>query len=288
MEEIVILDKLPVNLLQKSYLRYKQYFIVTLNDINLLWPDAGIVKKQPTFAKSLPKKVEKTKLISKLTLSNNDKNLLNKFIVAELELYNLLVDGLSAAANRAPEAFYELTEQHAKLFGLLCAEETTIQLALKNEKFKEFNELLLSLPESTKILFETAKIRSSVLSFTKKNLAYEMFNFFVEYCLSKQASKSFSTTTISKLSIYQKRHLQINKKSCRVVYDKKSNSSVLYIPHLLKPVCTVKNVDLTKFSWSIVVIHQKPNVNPDVNTEWVAEFKPSRYKYIMKYLDCKK
>lgn len=223
----------------------------------------------------------------KLSLNINDKNVLSKYIAAELDLYNAYVESLTAAVNRKPDNFYDITLEQSHLFSELCVAGISIDEAKKDQRFQNSKEILNSIPESVKIIFEIAKIKSQTLNFTKKNMSLELLNFFIDYCLMTRSKKSLGMQTLNKQSLYQKRHIQIPRKLCKIIHDEKTNTSSLYIPHLKNPVCKVVGTNLNKHNWSIVIIHQKTNVNPDVNTDWYAEFKPSKYEYIVKYLDKK-
>ena len=109
----------------------------------------------------------------------------------------------------------------------------------------------------------------------------------MNYCsIKKTKNVSCIIATLSKYTIFQKRHLQVPRKECKIVFDKQKNISELYIPHLAKPIC-IESGNLNSKNWSIVIIHQKTNINPIATTDWFAEFKPSKYNYIIKYLDKK-
>ena len=107
----------------------------------------------------------------KLSLNINDKNVLSKYIAAELDLYNAYVESLTAAVNRKPDNFYDITLEQSHLFSELCVAGISIDEAKKDQRFQNSKEILNSIPESVKIIFEIAKIKSQTLNFTKKNMS---------------------------------------------------------------------------------------------------------------------
>jgi hypothetical protein len=243
-------------------------------------------EKQPHFSVIKHDNRQKT-IASILELDSVKKNILCKYIIAELELYNFMVTQFTASLNRNPDIFSNLNTDHVELFGNLCFNNLSVDEAKKNINFANNIELLSSLSETVKILFEIAKTNYNVLPFTKKYIAMEMLSFFIENHNEFKTKNKFGFHTLSKCDIYQRRHIQIHRSECKIVYNKPSNKSSIYIPHLSSPICVINGKNMTYERWEILIVHQKPNVIPTPTTEWIAEFRPCLFKYILRYMDKK-
>ena len=257
----------------------------SLNSLIMDLPKSGQSYRQPYV--SVIKHQQQKMITSKLNLDSAHKMVLCKYMIAELELYNAMVTQFTSAVSRTPDIFSYLTNDHISLFGELCLHGLSVDAAKNNKNFETKLEILKSIPESIKIIFEIAKTKFNVLSNTKRNIAKEMLAFFVENSEQFRTKNKFGFQTLSKCDIYQKRHIQVLKGDCKIVYDKVKNQSVVYIPHMVSPLCVVNGKNMVNEHWEILIVHQKPNTVPTATTDWIAEFRPSRFDYILRYMDKK-
>lgn len=234
---------------------------------------------------------------------------LKNYIRQETEFYNQLIETLQAKLRATPEFFNQLTDEHVRLFGLLCRLQYDVnQLAHKKSKNTELPEHLeiyrdllfgihggkeLGLSDKYQIFYEVCANRALVHPEVKERMALEL----LEWCqrqatilknkdYSREQSYKHSPETIEKVSTLQKRHLQIPKSLIKWEYSENDECTKLWIPHLKSPLKVDSDLNDAPQQWNLIIVHQDPNSTTiGRNIHWEIDFKKTQNRYLIKYLE---
>ena len=238
-----------------------------------------------------------------------DKVRFNTFMKQELAYYNHLVEAFNPRVRSAPESISALTDQWRGIFAQLAVSGVLASQLLRAkpdqplpENLEVYRKFLVGhdhegnrfLTERMAGILDAAAARGNVHSTVRRNMATELLSFYQEQALLFNTNINGSNTddvfkrapqSLETLDIQKKRHLQIPRSICRVVYDEKSDRSGILHPYSKNPLI-VNNQDVAaEKSWSLMVLHQEPGQISSAKTPWVIEFKTTPALYLVKYVD---
>jgi hypothetical protein len=238
-----------------------------------------------------------------------DKLRFQTFMRQELAYYNNLLEVFNPRVRTFPESISSLTEQWRSIFAqvamagvhltpLLNAKED----AALPENLEVYRKYILGydhlgerfLTERIASIMDAAASRGNIHSMVRRNMAIEILNYYREQADLFNENTNGSRTddvfkrnphSLEELDIQKKRHLQIPRNICRVVYDDVSDKSAILHPYSKNPL-VVANHNLSEDkSWNLLVLHQEPGQIPNANTPWILDVKTVSHLYLIKYLD---
>lgn len=246
---------------------------------------------------------------TEVKISAEDKSRFNTYMKQELSYYNNFIEVFNPRVRSNPEAFTDIIDEWQKIFAQLAitnVSATKLLSAKENqplpESLEHYRKFLVGfdyqgnrfLTERIASIMEAAAGPGNIHSTVRRNMAIEMLNFYKEQAvLFNEATNGSRTEDVFKrapqsleaLDSQRKRHLQIPRNICKVVYDSKSDRSGILHPYS-KNMLIVDHHDLTADkSWNLMVLHQEPGSIPNPSTPWILDFKTTPNLYLIKYLD---
>lgn len=219
-------------------------------------------------------------------LSPQEKLFFQKISKCEYNLFTSFIDSFNTVFIRQPTILKNITDNDINLFGELC------YLGINPQTYEKKNKKILQLPESVKIMFEVAANTQNIIPMVRKNMGIEILHFFVLQSklkvdnLIENGANEYRNAiqSLHKPLPNQKRHIQIDRNTCKIVYDSNTKTSQVFIPYMPnKPLVTVEFADLRYKKWNILVI--KENLTEGNILEWSVLFKKSNQKYLITLLD---
>lgn len=238
-----------------------------------------------------------------------DKSRFNTFMKQELAFYNRLIEAFNPRVRSNPESISALTDQWQKIFAQLAMTQVSATQLLKAkpdqalpESLEVYRKFLVGhdhlgerfLTPDMAVIMDAAASRGNIHSIVRRNMAIEMLNFYREQALLFNEATNGARTddvfkrapqSLEELDIQKKRHLQIPRSICKIVYDEKTDCSGILHPYS-KNIIVIPNQDITKEkSWNLMVLHQEPGNLAVASTPWILDFKTTPNQYLIKYVD---
>lgn len=242
-------------------------------------------------------------------LQAEDKLRFNTFMKQELAYYNHFVEAFNPRVRSAPESISELIDVWQKIFAQLAVTGVVASKLLPAkpdqplpESLEVYRKFLVGhdhlgerfLTERIAGIMDVAASSGGIHSTVRRNMAIEFLNFYREQALLFNENINGSNTddvfkrapqSLETLDIQKKRHLQIPRNICRIVYDKTSDRSGILHPYSKNPI-VIEQQDITvEKSWSMMILHQEPGQIATANSPWILDFKTTPSLYLLKYVD---
>jgi hypothetical protein len=236
-----------------------------------------------------------------ITLSIPDQSRLKSFMFHELKYYNNINDAFYSAFRSFPDVI-PMLDKWDRLYNQLAYEGINIrQFMNKSEaslpdSLKPHNDLIFGkneqgkrkLNESIAILLETLAYKNMIHPEIRKNIASEILKFYREQGkaggVNRDNMYSVAPTFLEKLDNIAKRHIQIPRKICQVVWNNEDEISKVSNPYTIHPV-EIPVLNLNEEPWNILILHQEPGRIPISTTPWIATIKNDPRNYLVRYLD---
>lgn len=235
-----------------------------------------------------------------------DQQRLNSFFKQELGFFNSVVGIFESRTRAFPKAVAAINSDQRKLFSEIAKSGLSIKSLIKTpnewpEQLKDLKSVVwnkngdMILTESfVMMLEEVVKDRWVISPETKKMLAMAMVEFFHDQAdiLSNPQNSdlieiAYKTppANISKQEFSVKRHVQIPITDVKFKWDHENNQSLISTPYNSKPIA-LPYFNLNEFNgWTTLILKQESGKFADFNTPWLAEFKNTGGKYLLKYND---
>lgn len=239
----------------------------------------------------------------------DDKARFNTFMRQELIYYNNLIEAFNPRVRSNPESISELIDVWQKIFAQLAVTGVLASQLLKAkpdqplpESLEVYRKFLVGhdhlgerfLTERIAGLMDVAASRGNIHSIVRRNMAIEFLNFYREQALlfnentnGAKGEDVFKRApqSLEELDFQKKRHLQIPRNICKIVYDKESDRSGILHPYSKNPII-IEQQDITiEKSWSMMILHQEPGNISTPSTPWLLDFKTTPSLYLLKYVD---
>ena len=241
-----------------------------------------------------------------IVVDPQDQKRLQAFFIHELALYNTIVECFESRTRAFPKQVAHMSDMEIQLLASLC--EHGLQLKdLDNteitipERIKQLlpalkdNKGKFVLADHMKWIFDTIlKQKFAVVPQTKRQMIVDLLQFFrdqADILKDPQNSEIMEVayrvppSNISKQDIHSKRHLQVPRASIKIKYNHEQDLTEISTPLTHKPIL-VLGVNLNEFNgWTTMVIRQEPGRWVNHDTPWVAEFRNTQNKYLIKLND---
>lgn len=239
-------------------------------------------------------------------IDNHDQKRLQAFFVHELALYNTLIEAFESRTRAFPKQVSQITDVQIQLLSNLCEHGLQLQDVINNEaKLPERIKSLLpalknskgqlDLPHHLTYVFDSIlKQKFAVIPQTRRLMTTELLQFFREQAdILKDPQKSeimevayrVPPSNISKQDIQTKRHAQIPRASLQIKYNHEHDISLITTPLTENPI-QVLGVNLNEFNrWTTMILRQEPGRYVSYQTPWIAEFRNTHNKYLIKLTD---
>ena len=239
----------------------------------------------------------------------DDKARFNTYMRQELTYYNNLIEAFNPRVRSNPESISELIDVWQKIFAQLAVTGVLASQLLKAkpdqalpESLEVYRKFLVGhdhlgerfLTERIAGLMDVAASRGNIPSIVRRNMAIEFLNFYREQALlfnentnGAKGEDVFKRApqSLEELDFQKKRHLQIPRNICKIIYDKESDRSGILHPYSKNPII-VEQQDITiEKSWSMMILHQEPGNISTPATPWLLDFKTTPSLYLLKYVD---
>lgn len=242
--------------------------------------------------------------------SVHDKNMFNRFMKEELKYFNALSTAFSSRTRVFPENVLSIEGDYEKIYSIVAETQFIgIGSVKKSERealppeLEKYRAIVAGsehekrkIPEHMAVLFREVGTQAGLPKQVRKNMALEMLNFWKSQAkIHLQGSpkgfdseNAFRTTpeTIDVMDDIRKRHLQLPKSCCRVIWDQKSECTKIFTPYSKNPIL-IENLDFTSGDnpWNYLIIHQEPGSIPRPSTPWIVDIRSTKQLYLLKYMD---
>jgi hypothetical protein len=265
------------------------------------------ISEEPQSGRASPKARENWSIQVELTAT--DKMRFQTYMRHELAYYNALIEMFNPRVRTFPESITALTDQWQQIFGLVAAEAKPISHLLTEgpdaplspalETYRKFlvgtdSDGQRYLTERMAIVLDGAAASGNIHPQVRRNIALEMLQF---YRLQAQSSQAQITGTFSEdvyrapwkcletVDSQKKRHLQIPRSICVVVYDKVTDASAILHPYSANFI-RIPHVDITEDKkWTSFILHQEGGNIATAATPWCIELKTGPGSYQLNYMD---
>jgi hypothetical protein len=225
------------------------------------------------------------------------------FMEAELQFYNQLVEVLGAQFNRDYSFFLDNDMKIIQLFGDLCLTSFNLydikEDTIFPDQLNKHKEFISTLTKQSRFILTEAIRNTSILPEIKKRMGMSILAFYITQAeirkgnqiVSKANANSdfdiqykVSFNTLTALTSFNKRHIQVDRKSCKFEVDLEDDIVRIILPYCQKPVI-VKGADLLNRNWNYLILRQDAQVVSN-KTQWVIDFKKvKKDMYMYKYVD---
>lgn len=232
-----------------------------------------------------------------------DQKRLNTLFAHERALYNGLIDIFESRTRVFPKTILGIGTNEKRLFQEVAAQGVNWrQVHNKPEEWSEnfrkaCGEALNKRPLDGQInlmLQELSKLNFSVLPDTKRQMVATMIEFYQEQAeIIKDPQNSeimevayrVPPTNLSRMDDRLKRHAQVPRNYVKFKWDHEKDVTEITTPLTINPV-RVLGVNLNELNnWSTLILRQESGRYVDYNTPWLAEFRQSNGKYLLKVID---
>ena len=234
----------------------------------------------------------------------NDQRRLNTFFRHELALYNRLIEAFESRTRAFPAQISEITATQIQLFGTLAAAGLSIQAVLDDPsvlptKLEYLRPQIVSsnnrgvLPSHVQFVFDSVlKQQLVVIPQTKQAMIQAVCEFYKDQAAVlmapvNQADMCYRSTAINliKLDAQTKRHAQIPRSVIRIVYNHEQDCTELFTPLNAQPL-VIPGVNINnRQGWTTLVLRQEPGRYVTEQTPWLAEFRNTQNKYLIRLTD---
>ncbi len=234
----------------------------------------------------------------------SDQRRLNTFFRHELALYNRLIEAFESRTRAFPAQISEITPAQIQLFATLAAAGLTIQAVLKDasvlpDKLAYLLPQIVSsnqrgvLPSHVQFVFDSVlREQLVVIPQTKQAMIQAVCEFYKEQAAVlmspvNHADLCYRSTAINllKLDAQTKRHAQIPRSVIRVVYNHEQDCTELFTP-LNAQALVIPGVNINnRQGWTTLVLRQEPGRYVTEQTPWLAEFRNTNNKYLIRLTD---
>lgn len=241
--------------------------------------------------------------------SAHDKNMFKRFMQEELKYYNALVTAFAARTRVSPENILSIEGNFEKVYGIVAETQfmgigsvkKSDREAIPNQ-LEKYRHIVVGtdtekrkIPEHMAILFREIGLPAGLPTTVRKNMALEVLEFFKKQAKIhlQGAPKGFdedvfrtSPETLDVMDDIRKRHLQLPKSCCNVIWDQSNEASKIYTPYSKNPII-IENIDFTSSDnpWNYLIIHQEPGSMPRPSTPWIIDIRSTKNLYLLKFLD---
>lgn len=229
-------------------------------------------------------------------ISANDAITAIRFMEVELTCYNHLVNIFSAQFNRDYTFFTSLTPEMVQLFGQLCYRPTDIY-NIKNiddaDLSKNLNkDTIKKMNSTTRYLFTEAARAYDIIPDIRRRMGMSILDFYIMQSSIRSNHKKVSDfgiessvpyNNLTPQTSFNKKHLQINRKSC--IVSKSDGKVNITVPYLKKPIVINDSDDYISRNWNYLILHQQDQIT-STKSKWVIDLKVVKNDtYYIKYLD---
>lgn len=220
----------------------------------------------------------------------NEVNRLFNFMDNELSFYNRLVETFGPQFSRDYKLFLDVNVQTIELFGIMC--EHNIKIYNKKIDSPLLNihiDLINSMSSKLKFLLSEAVSASNILPSIRKYMGMTILKFYVDQSETRsrnEITKNFEIeyktayNNLPKLNNINKKHLQIDRKSCIIEYNKIENVTSIKIPYSKYPILIEEN-NLKNKKWNLLILKKDYKVSLNKGG-WMVELynaPPETYMY---------
>lgn len=223
-------------------------------------------------------------------------NRLFNFMDHELSAYNHLIDKFGPQFNRDYKLFLDVDVPTLELFGIMCEHGIRIY-NVKNEKLPQvihdYIILLNSMSNKLKFLLSEAVITSTILPSVKKYMGMTILQFYKDQSeirsrneITKNFEIEYKTiyNNLAKMTNINKKHLQIDRKSCIIEFDNIGNFTSIKIPYMKHPLI-IEDENLKNKKWNMLILKKDYKVSIN-NGGWSIElFNLLPMAYLYKKVD---
>ena len=229
-----------------------------------------------------------------------DQKRLQQFFAHELALYNTLVEAFESRTRAFARDVAAITNSQIQLLALLCANELTLvtaesQLLPSNLAYLWKTENTQTLAPWLKNCFDQVlKHKFVIIPETRKRMVESIVEFYRDQATilrdplhsdTMEIAYKVPATNISKQDLSTKRHVQIPRSSVSIKYDNQQNMSLVRTPLTVNEIQVI-GVNLNeKNRWTTMILRQEPGSWIDFHTPWVADFRDTQNKYLIRLLD---
>ncbi len=219
-------------------------------------------------------------------------NRLYTYMNQELYAYNHLVETFGPQFGRDYKLFLDVNVQIIELFGIMCEKGIKIY-DVKTEKLPddliEFVSIINSMSNKLKFLLSEAIPRSAILSSVKKSMAMSILKFYVDQSEIRSRNEITQSVGVEYKNIYNnlpkltninKKHLQIDRKSCIIDFNRLENFTLITVPYSKYPI-KIQDVNLKNKKWNVLILKRDYKVSTN-DGGWLLEIynlPPETYMY---------
>lgn len=240
-----------------------------------------------------------------LIIDGQDQRRLNAFARHELALFNTIIEAFEARTRSFPAQVHAITDPQIQLLCVLSSHHLTVRSVLQEEanlpeKFSYLQPVLKDsknqqLAAHLQHVFDSIlKNKFAVLPQTKTQMITALCEFFRDQAKifkeplhsdSMEVAYKVPPSNMSKMDKSSKRHVQIPKSVVTIKYDADTDRSEIHTPLTVKPMI-VENYNLHDFhSWTTLIVRQEPGAYVMHDTPWIAEFRNTHNKYLVRLND---
>jgi hypothetical protein len=231
-----------------------------------------------------------------VSVDRNDVNILFNYMNSELNVYNRLIEVFAPQFSRDYKLFLEIDNDMVELFGTMCEHSAKIY-NVKPEKIHPSLEgqlhIIQNISNKIKFLFSEAISKTHIIPCIQKYMGMSILKFYIEQAENRaknEFTKDFDIkyreiyNTLTKLSDINKKHLQIDRKSCIITYNKETMETVIKIPYSKNPI-KIQGQNLKNKKWNMIILKQNFKV-PLSTGGWMIELiKTTPDTYLYKKVD---
>lgn len=231
---------------------------------------------------------------------------LNAFFKHELAFYNTLVTAFSSRTRGHPGMILDITPAQSRLMAALAEHGLDIRELVKDRDawpkslqglehvvFDANNRVILD-PNLRLLFEEISKHKFVVIPETKRIMVESFIEFYkTQADILNQPQKSeimeiayrAAPANLAPQEFSVKRHAQIPKNSVKWQYSNEHEHTLMAVPLASKPI-VLPHFNLNEHTgWQTLILKQESGRYTDHNTPWLADFKATQGKYLLKYVD---
>lgn len=238
-----------------------------------------------------------------IDLDQNSRRQLRYYMSQELQYYNQLVNAVNMKLRAFPEDFVSMKNSFEKLWTTLAASGQNLDV-LANKNINDWpTELRNSVPTSVckndKIVLDTRKkmllnmvaVAGQIHPLTRAGIASEVIKTTIPQAevlaQSKKGDSGQLKMPLQMLVSYEypeKRHVQLHADAVTMTYNAEQNHTEIKTPYTSTPLL-VKNMDITKTPYDLMIIRQQPNVNVNDMSPWTITMVQTTRGYMLNLTD---
>jgi hypothetical protein len=214
----------------------------------------------------------------------------------ELSAYNHLVENFGPQFSRDYRLFLEVDVPTLELFGLMCEHNVKIY-NMKTDKISPFLSdhisLINTMSSKLKFLLSEAVLSSAILPSIRKFMGMSILKFYVEQSeirsrneITKNMEIEYKTiyNNLPKLTNINKKHLQIDRKSCIIQFNNVGNFTSIETPYTKHPLI-INDTNLKNKKWNMLILKKDYKVSGQGGGWMVELYNVSPDTYLYKKID---